>query len=355
VDLFEEIRREYEFGLASISGVARKFGVHRRMVREAIESSIPMRLPAKERPRPTIGPLAGFIDEILEDDRRAPRKQRHTAHRIWVRLGTERSGYQIAESTVRQYVRQRKRTLGLRVAPEAFVPQQYDWGDEAQVDYVSVRQAGSGRVGWNGSIGMLLVLKLDLVDEVHFDLKWCLRWPVYVVQRRQSHFAAMLCLVIWGHCAEHAVQHGGELASQVANCRSWTYVALDHALVVLAEGRVAHARCQQYQRHLAKCPSSDTHSAASEFALVGRAARLGNFRRPTKIPLERAVVIEAPHISNGGNERRRPDRALDRQAFDDRRVWVSRQQLPDLVEQFAASRFQAVQLTDNPALPPLVM
>src|SRR5712692_7002343 len=165
------------------------------MVREAIESSIPMRLPAKERPRPTIGPLAGFIDEILEDDRRAPRKQRHTAHRIWVRITRERSSHPIAESTVRRYVRQRKRTLGLRVAPEAFVPQQYDWGGEAQVDYVSVRQAGSGRVGWNGSFGMLLVLRLDLVDEVHFDLKWGLRWPVCVVQWRQSHFAAMLCLV----------------------------------------------------------------------------------------------------------------------------------------------------------------
>jgi transposase len=135
VDLFEEIRREYEFGLASISGVARKFGVHRRMVREAIESSIPMQLPAKERPRPRISPVAGFIDEILEADRQAPRKQRHTAHRIWVRITRERSDHRIAESTVRQYVRQRKRTLGLRVMPEVFVPQQYAWGDEAQVDW----------------------------------------------------------------------------------------------------------------------------------------------------------------------------------------------------------------------------
>src|SRR5205814_3838205 len=124
VDLFEELRREYEFGVASIAGVARKFGVHRRMVREALESSMPMRVPARERPRPTIGPVATFIDEILEADRQAPRKQRHTAHRIWVRIGKERSGYQIAESTVRQYVRGRKRTLGLRVVPEAFVPQQ---------------------------------------------------------------------------------------------------------------------------------------------------------------------------------------------------------------------------------------
>ncbi len=135
MDLFEELRREYEFGLASISGVARKFGVHRRMVREAIESSIPMRLPAKARPRPTIGPVAEFIDEILKADRQAPRKQRHTAHRIWVRITRERSSYPIAESTVRRYVRQRKRTLGLRVVPEAFVPQQYAWGDEAQVDW----------------------------------------------------------------------------------------------------------------------------------------------------------------------------------------------------------------------------
>src|SRR5438132_11059065 len=115
VDLFEEIRREYEFGLASISGVARKFGVHRRMVREALESSIPMGLPAKARPRPTIGPVAGLIDEVLEADRQAPRKQRHTAHRTWVRITKERPGYQIAEATVRQYVRARKRTLGLRV------------------------------------------------------------------------------------------------------------------------------------------------------------------------------------------------------------------------------------------------
>src|SRR5438105_3965096 len=135
VDLFEQLRREYEFGLASISGVARKFGVHRRMVREALERSIPMRLPAKARPRPTIGPVAEFIDEVLEADRQAPRKQRHTAHRTWVRITKERPGYQIAESTVRQYVRARKRTLGLRVVPEAFVPQQYAWGDEAQVDW----------------------------------------------------------------------------------------------------------------------------------------------------------------------------------------------------------------------------
>ena len=65
------------------------------------------------------------------------------------RITRERSGYQIAESTVRQYVRQRKRTLGLRVVPEAFVPEQYAWGDEAQVDYVSEGKRVSDRFASN--------------------------------------------------------------------------------------------------------------------------------------------------------------------------------------------------------------
>ena len=41
VELFEEIRREYEFGIGTIAGVAKKLKVHRRMVREAIGSALP--------------------------------------------------------------------------------------------------------------------------------------------------------------------------------------------------------------------------------------------------------------------------------------------------------------------------
>ena len=40
VELFEEIRREYEFGIGTIAGVAKKLKVHRRMVREAIGSAL---------------------------------------------------------------------------------------------------------------------------------------------------------------------------------------------------------------------------------------------------------------------------------------------------------------------------
>jgi transposase len=134
VELFEEIRREYEFGIGTIQGVARKLGVHRRLVREALGGAVPAEKASRPRARPRLGPVAAFIDAILEADRQAPRKQRHTAHRIYVRLGQERPGHPVAESTVRQYVRERKATLGL-LARETFVPQSYPWGSEAQVDW----------------------------------------------------------------------------------------------------------------------------------------------------------------------------------------------------------------------------
>jgi transposase len=134
VELFEEIRREYEFGIGTIQGVARKFGVHRRLVREALGQAIPAEKPAAVRVRPRLGPVVAFIDEILQADRQAPRKQRHTAHRIFTRLQAEKSADPVAESTVRAYVHQRRRALGL-LTHEMFVPQNYGWGVEGQADW----------------------------------------------------------------------------------------------------------------------------------------------------------------------------------------------------------------------------
>ena len=83
VELFEQIRLEYEFGVGTIQGVSRKLRVHRRLVREAIQSAVPARRKKTERPHVKMAPAAEFIDAILEADRKAPRKQRHTAKRIW--------------------------------------------------------------------------------------------------------------------------------------------------------------------------------------------------------------------------------------------------------------------------------
>ena len=144
VELYEQIRLEYEFGVGTIQGVARKLRVHRRVVREAIRSAIPARRKKTERPHVKMAPAVEFIDAILEADRRAPRKQRHTAKRIWERIREEVPGCTAAERTVRQYVEQRKEALGL-ARHETFVPQSYDWGVEAQVDWYEAYADLDGR------------------------------------------------------------------------------------------------------------------------------------------------------------------------------------------------------------------
>jgi hypothetical protein len=134
VELFEQLRQEHEFGVGTSAGVAAKFGEHRRMVRKAIAGAMPPlhRYPARAKPK--LGAVASFIDAVLDEDRRAPRKQRHTARRIYRRILTEFPDAAVAESTVRNHVRARKRAMGL-ILRETFVPQSNGLGQEAQVDW----------------------------------------------------------------------------------------------------------------------------------------------------------------------------------------------------------------------------
>jgi transposase len=113
----------------SIRQAAREFGLSRKTIRKMLQFSLP---PGYERKkpvvRPKLGPWLGIIDQILVDDQSQPKKQRHTAKRIYERLKGEH-GYGGGYTIVKDYVRQARLTH-----KEVFVPLMHPPGD-AQADF----------------------------------------------------------------------------------------------------------------------------------------------------------------------------------------------------------------------------
>jgi transposase len=134
VELFEQIRRDRRIEGLSIRELAERHRVHRRTVRQALASALPPpRKAYPRRPRPAIDPYVEVIDSWLLADRDVPRKQRHTARRVWQRLIAEH-GATLAEVSVSRYVAGRRVELGLHRV-EVAVPQAHPAGAEAEVDF----------------------------------------------------------------------------------------------------------------------------------------------------------------------------------------------------------------------------
>jgi transposase len=87
-------------------------------------------------------PWKATVDGWLDADREAPRKQRHTARRVWQRLVDE-YGAEVGESTVRRYVAEARRRHPLVLA-EVMVPQSHPLGAEAEVDFGRVHAVIGG-------------------------------------------------------------------------------------------------------------------------------------------------------------------------------------------------------------------
>ncbi len=133
MEQFEQIRRDHAREGLSVRALARRHGVHRRAVRQALSSAVPpVKRAPERRAAPMLGAYRAVIDQWLEADRQAPRKQRHTARRVWQRL-VEEHGAEVSERQVCRYVRARRRALGL--VGEVFVPLVSDAGVESEVDW----------------------------------------------------------------------------------------------------------------------------------------------------------------------------------------------------------------------------
>jgi transposase len=129
VETYAAVRRFVFVEGKSRREAARVFGLSRETIAKMCRYSAPpgyVRSKAPERPK--LGPLLPVIDAILEADKTAPPKQRHTAKRIFERLRIEHSfagGYTV----VKDYVR-----LARTKSREMFVPLAHPPG-HAQVDF----------------------------------------------------------------------------------------------------------------------------------------------------------------------------------------------------------------------------
>lgn len=109
--------------------ILRETGMHWTTLEKILTHSSPPGYRASgPRHRPKLGPHVDWIGKVLLLDKSAPRKQRHTAKRIFDRLVAER-GYQGGYTMVKDLVRQIKQTH-----KEVFMPLVHDPG-EAQVDF----------------------------------------------------------------------------------------------------------------------------------------------------------------------------------------------------------------------------
>jgi len=109
-------------------------------VRQALDQAEPPARKSRARTAPRLNAFKAAIDEMLRQNLNAPRKQRHTARRVFARFAEEHDATDLSYSTVRDYVRRRRPEIDLEAGrvSEVFVPQEHAPDAEAEVDFGEV-------------------------------------------------------------------------------------------------------------------------------------------------------------------------------------------------------------------------
>jgi len=155
-----DIRRKVLVEQVSKRKVMAEYSIHARTLEKILSNPEPpgyrMRKP---RPKPVIGPFLERIEEILRQDKQIPKKQRHTAKRIFDRLKAE-EGYSGGYTQIKEAVRELKGRL-----KEVYIPLAHRPG-EAQMDF------GYALVKENGVLRKVafFVMSLPFSDAVYVQV-----------------------------------------------------------------------------------------------------------------------------------------------------------------------------------------
>lgn len=129
----EIIRRLYFVQGKSMRWIARELKMSRKTVRKALNDALPPEYNlTKSKPRPVTGPIQPIVEQWLLEDQERPKKQRHTADKIYERL-VEEYNYQGSKASVHMLVhklRQKER--------ETYIPLSFEPGTNAQCDWGTV-------------------------------------------------------------------------------------------------------------------------------------------------------------------------------------------------------------------------
>ncbi len=133
MDQYEHIRTAHRVYDKKIREIARDTGHSKNTIKKALRGEYGGYSTRQTQPYPVLGAYREMIEEWLTQDKDQPKKQRHTAHRIFTRL-VEEHAFGGSEATVRRYVREAKARLGL-TGQSAFIPCEPDIGQEAEIDW----------------------------------------------------------------------------------------------------------------------------------------------------------------------------------------------------------------------------